>query len=143
MPACSSHWEAQQDGGRAIRRSKDGQRIEWRRDSHAKPVSNRHHDELAHENDAATHLRCRAGGTDETGDYLGKVAQPLKRVSLAPMQGANLVAVGIAQVGKIELRRTLTQAGRILDALAAVCDTGIVERLHLLRAVTGKAYRAA
>jgi hypothetical protein len=78
MPACSSHWEAQQDGGRATRRSKDVKaEMKGRRDSHAKPVSNRHHEELAHENDAATHLRCRAGGTDETGDYLGKVAQPL------------------------------------------------------------------
>ena len=51
--------------------------MKWRRDSHAKPVPSRHHEELAHENDAATHWGCRAGGTDETGDYLGKVAQPL------------------------------------------------------------------
>jgi|1186.fasta_scaffold992391_2 hypothetical protein len=32
---------------------------------------------LAHENDAATHGACRADGTDETGDYLGKVALPI------------------------------------------------------------------
>src|SRR4029078_8646198 len=67
-----------------------------------------------------------------------------RAASLAAMQRANLVAVGIAHIGKIELRcPRFTQAGRILDALAAVCDTGIVERLHLFRAVTGTAYRGA
>ena len=59
---------------RGVARTCSGQ---WRRDSHAKPVPSRHHEELAHENDAATHWGCRAGGTDETGDYFGKVAQPL------------------------------------------------------------------
>src|SRR4051794_240148 len=59
------------------------------------------------------------------------------------MQRADLVAVGIAQIGKIELRSALTQSGRILDALAAVCDPRVVECLHLLRAVASEADRAA
>ena len=60
------------------------------------------------------------------------------------MQRADLVAVGIAHIGKIELRAAaLTPAGRILDALAAVRDGGIVERLDLLRAVAAEADRAA
>jgi hypothetical protein len=61
MPACSSHWEAQQDGGRAnpsdaAQQGRWSGELKWRRDSHAKPVSNRHHEELARKNDAATHL---------------------------------------------------------------------------------------
>ena len=53
-----------------------------------------------------------------------------KKAGLAAMQRADLVAGGIAQIGKIKLRSPLTQSGRILDALAAVCDTRIVERLQ-------------
>src|SRR5688572_29420844 len=59
------------------------------------------------------------------------------------MQRADLVAVRIAHVGKIQLGRTITPAGGILDALAARGNSRIVEGLHLLGRVAGKADRAA
>ena len=60
------------------------------------------------------------------------------------MQGADLVAIWIAQIGKVESgRAALAPAGRIFDGLAAVGDTSIVEGFHLFRAVSGEPYGAA
>src|SRR5262249_39704318 len=60
------------------------------------------------------------------------------------MHRDDLVAVGIAQIREIDLARdTLAPAGRVLDALAAVGDAGVVERLDLLGAGAGEADGAA
>src|SRR5579871_1474730 len=60
------------------------------------------------------------------------------------MQRADLVAGRISQVGKIELARgRFAPTGRILDALAAIGDAGVVEGSDVLRAVAGEADRAA
>jgi hypothetical protein len=60
MPACSSHWEAQQDGGRTNPfgrgAARTGRETNGGGTVNAKPVSNRHHDELARKNDAALRL---------------------------------------------------------------------------------------
>src|SRR5215831_4195814 len=56
------------------------------------------------------------------------------------MERANFIAVGIAQVGQIELAEsTLSPARRILDALASVGHAGFVESSYLLGAVACKA----
>src|SRR5262249_39896823 len=60
------------------------------------------------------------------------------------MHRDDLVAEWIAQVGEIDLARgPFAPAGRVLDALAAVGDAGVVERLDLLGTGAGKADGAA
>src|SRR5262249_46083976 len=60
------------------------------------------------------------------------------------MHRDDLVAEWIAQVGEIDLARgPFAPAGRILDALAAVGDAGVVERLDLLGTGAGEADGAA
>jgi len=60
------------------------------------------------------------------------------------MHRDDLVAVGIAQIREIDLARdTLAPAGRVLDALAAAGDAGVVERLDLLGTGAGEADGAA
>src|SRR5215831_18114782 len=60
------------------------------------------------------------------------------------MHRDDLVAAGIAQIREIDLARgTLAPAGRVLDALAAVGDAGVVERLDLLGAGAREADGAA
>ena len=58
------------------------------------------------------------------------------------MQGADLVARRVAQVGEVEAR-LLTDAGRILDRRTAGRDAGRVPRIALLRTFHGKADGAA
>src|SRR5581483_10409614 len=66
------------------------------------------------------------------------------RARSGAVQRADLVAERIAQVGKVELAEgAFAPAGRVLDALAAVGDAGVVEGFHLLRAVAGEADGAA
>src|SRR5262252_3470653 len=56
----------------------------------------------------------------------------------------DLVAEGVAQVAEIDLPSgPFAPAGRVLDALAAVGDAGVVERLDLLGAGAGEADGAA
>src|SRR5215468_7189008 len=60
--------------------------------------------------------------------------------SSPPMERADFIAVGIAQVGEIKLAEsTLSPARRILDALASVGNAGVVKCFHLLGAVASKA----
>src|SRR5581483_2251880 len=60
------------------------------------------------------------------------------------VQCANLVATRIAQVGEVELAKSaLAPSGRILDALAAVCDAGVVEGHDLLGTVASESDGAA
>ena len=60
------------------------------------------------------------------------------------MHRTDLVARWIAQVGEIDLARCpFTPTGRILDALATISDTSIVEGPGFLSAVAHEADRAA
>src|SRR5215813_9784928 len=60
------------------------------------------------------------------------------------MHRDDLVTEWIAQVGEIKLARgPFAPAGRILDALAAVGDAGVVESLDLLGIGAGEADGAA
>lgn len=61
------------------------------------------------------------------------------------MQGADLVAGGIQQIGQIEVAYgALTHAGRIFAAHSAIGDTGGMPGLHLPPGTLGiKAYGAA
>src|ERR1043166_1319428 len=64
--------------------------------------------------------------------------------SAGAMHCDDLVAGGIAQIGKIDLARgAFAPAGRVFDALAAVGDAGVVESLGLLGAGAGEADGAA
>src|SRR5581483_9643091 len=73
----------------------------------------------------------------------GQVPLGWARSALA-MHRADLVAERIAQIGEIDPSgRALAPAGRILDALAAVGDAGVVKGLHLLRTRARKTDRAA
>src|ERR1041384_5527277 len=57
------------------------------------------------------------------------------KASGAAMDRNDLVAGWVAQISQIDLSGSaLAPAGRVLDALAAISDTGIVEGLRLLRA---------
>ena len=60
------------------------------------------------------------------------------------MQGAKLVAVGIAQIGDIEFDpAAFAHARRFLAGLAATGDTGGVKRVGRLGRIGGKADGAA
>src|SRR5205814_5018756 len=60
------------------------------------------------------------------------------------MQRTDLVTGRIAQVGEIESARgPFAPAGRVLDALAAIGDAGIMEGLRLLGTVAREADGAA
>jgi hypothetical protein len=61
-----------------------------------------------------------------------------------PMQRAELVAVGIAEIGEVELAEAgLAQAGGLLDRSAAVRASGFMPGLRVRGAVDDKADRAA
>src|ERR1035437_7302145 len=64
--------------------------------------------------------------------------------STHPVQGAELVAVGIAQIGEIEFARSaLAHTRRVLAGLAAIGDAGRMPRVGLLGGARGKTDRAA
>jgi hypothetical protein len=55
------------------------------------------------------------------------------------MQRANLVAVGIAEIGEVEFAKAaLAHAGRLLDRRAAVAASGFMPGLRVIGAVDGK-----
>ena len=59
------------------------------------------------------------------------------------MQGADLVAGGIQQIGQIEVAYgALTHAGRIFAAHSAIGDTGGMPGFHLFGTLGIKAYGA-
>jgi hypothetical protein len=60
------------------------------------------------------------------------------------MQGAELVAVRIAQIGEIQaVKRGLTHTGWGLDRLAAVGDPGSMPEIDMPGRLAGKADRSA
>src|SRR5690349_1676077 len=60
--------------------------------------------------------------------------------SAHPVRGAELVAVGVAQIGEIELAgRALAHAGRVFDRRAARRDAGLVPGVDL----RGRVHREA
>ena len=70
--------------------------------------------------------------------------RPDSGIHSGPMHRTDLVARWIAQVGEIDLARCpFTPTGRILDALATISDTSIVEGPGFLSAVAHEADRAA
>src|SRR5450759_5315823 len=67
-----------------------------------------------------------------------------RAVSPDPVQGAELVAVGIAEISKIEFARgAFAHARRVFAALAAIGDAGSVPRVGLLGGGSGTADGAA
>src|SRR5579862_4622429 len=83
-------------------------------------------------------LSCKVGYRPLWSDYCAHATHS------PAMQRANLVARRIAQIGKIEpAPGVFTPAGRVLDALAAIGDAGVVESSHLFRVGAREADGAA
>lgn len=64
--------------------------------------------------------------------------------SADPMQGAELVAIRIAQIGQVQVTHSgVADAGRVFDGLATGFDARLVPGVHLFGAAHGKPNRSA
>src|SRR4051812_11776980 len=81
---------------------------------------------------ATAHLRSGPFGSSRNGGERMMRDRARPRLRRHPVQGAELVAVGVAQIGDVEFHAAaLADAGRILAGLAAMGEAGGVERIGL------------
>lgn len=87
-------------------------------------------------------LKLRAGARPPGIAAIASVRRSRLRLSRQPMQPAQLVAVGVAQIRQIHLPAR-PHARRLLDRHSAVLHPGLVPGVHQFRAVDAKPDRAA